>query len=403
MRDMMTVAGAKEKINALFGSLRLNPENGLIGEIHGRVLAEEIFATEFIPGFNRATVDGYAIRSGDLAGCSKVNPVALALVGQTEMGEHTATELNPGQCAYVPTGGELPVGADAMVMLEEVTVTNDGKVTFFSTYNSGTNQIKRGEDMQPGELVIPAGKKLKIADIGTLAAMGKTLISVYRQPLVGIISTGNELVPSGQPLGQQGKIRDVNTPMLIQAVMSNGGISKAYGIFRDDRQELTRIIRRAVMECDVVIITGGTSMDSNDIVQLVIGELGEIYIHGIALKPGKPTMVAAIDKKPVFGLPGNPVSAFFTFHLFIRPLIHAMQGFTERENKLSAPLAQPVFNTHGREEYLPVILTDGLVHPVASKSGLITTVSCADGYIVVPRDCRQIPQGQRVEVTLLDK
>jgi molybdopterin molybdotransferase len=348
-------------------------------------------------------VDGYAVISADLAGYSKLNPVALALFARSEMGEHTTAELKSGQCAYVPTGGELPSGADAAVMLEEVSLSADGKVTFTYACHPGTNLIKRGEDMQPGELVIPAGKKLKIADIGTLAAMGKTQISVFRQPVVGIIATGNELVPSSQPLAHPGLIRDVNSPMVNQAVLCSGGIPKVYGIFRDDRQELTRVIGNAVLECDILIITGGTSMDANDLVQLVIGELGEIFIHGITLKPGKPTIAAAIDNKPVFGLPGNPVSAFFTFHLFIRPLIHSLQGFFERENKISAPLARPVVNTHGREEYLPVILRDGLVHPVASKSGLITTVSCADGYIIVPSDCRQIPQGQIVDVTLLEK
>ena len=402
MLNIKSVNDVMDIIENRFGMERAGTENVSLVYALGRVLAEDIYASEYIPNFDRSTVDGYAIKVEDLVGCSDSSPAILRLVGQSKMGEHTVVQITNGQCAYVPTGGEVPGGTEAVVMLEDTTDLGDGSIGICKSCPAGMNMIVRGEDMEPGDLVISAGKRLKVADTGTLAAMGVVNVPVMKSPRVGIITTGDELVPASEPLTTVGMIHDVNTPMLHHAIQSSGGIPCEYGIIKDDRQLIGAVVQKAIGECDIVIISGGTSMDSRDTVSEVIGKLGEVIVHGIAVKPGKPTIFASIQGKPVFGLPGNPVSAYFTFYLFIRPLLHWLQGTKVIERKLAAPLMRTVVTNHGREEYVPIILQDGFAQPVASKSGLITTVSCADGFIRVPKDCNEIKQGQIVEVTLLE-
>lgn len=368
-----------------------------------RVLAENVVASAYIPNFDRSTVDGYAVKVEDLIGCSKSFPAKLKLVGQSKMGEHIALQITRGQCAYVPTGGEVPSGTEAMVMIEDAQDLEDGFIGIIKPYLRKMNLIFRGEDMKPGDLVIPAGKRLKIADIGTLAAMGMVNVPVMKKPQVGIISTGDELVPASQPLTQIGMIRDVNAPMLQHAIQASGGEPRQYGIVKDDQQAISEMVQKAIAECDLLLVSGGTSMDTKDMLTVIIDDLGEVIVHGITVKPGKPTIFGSIQGKPVFGMPGNPVSAYFTFHLFVRPLVHSFQGTQVVDRKMTVPLSRRFTTNHGREEYVPVILKDGFAQPVASKSGLITTVSCADGYIRVPRDQNEVKEGELVEVTFLDK
>lgn len=386
-----------------YGKVRMGSETIPLECALGRVLAQNVVASAYIPNFDRSTVDGYAVKVEDLVGCSRSFPAKLKLVGQTRMGMHTDVQLNRGQCAYVPTGGEVPSGTEAMVMIEDTTEMGDGTIGVCKPYLRKMNMIFRGEDMQPGDLVISSGKRLKIADTGTLAAMGIVNVSVMKKPLVGIISTGDELVPASEPLTQVGMIRDVNTPMLQHAVQVSGGEPRPYGIVKDDQQTIRSLIQKAIAECDLLLISGGTSMDVKDTLTSIIDDLGEVIVHGITVKPGKPTIFGSIQGKPVFGMPGNPVSAYFTFHLFIRPLIHSFQGTQVVDRKVTALLSRMVITNHGREEYIPVILKDGFAQPVASKSGLITTVSCADGYMCVPRDCNEVKEGTLVEITLLEK
>jgi molybdenum cofactor synthesis domain-containing protein len=384
-----------------FGTCRMETETVPLENALGRVLAEDILASAFIPNFNRATVDGYAVQVNDIRDCSEKTPVILNLVGHSHMGAQTTFSITRGECAYVPTGGEVPDGTQVMVMIEDTREVAGDRITFYKPYAAGLNLIFRGEDTQPGDRVIPAGKRLKIADTGTLAAMGIMEVPVRQRPRVAIISTGDEIVPAAQPISG-GLIRDVNAPMLRNAVQVNGGCSRFHGIVKDNLASIKAAVLVALPEADMLLISGGTSMDTRDAVTAVIADLGEVYVHGITVKPGKPTIFGTIQDKPVFGLPGNPVSAYFTFQLFVRPLLHSLQGTHPVDRQITLPLARDVVTNHGREECVPVIIADGLAHPVASKSGLITTVSCADGYFRIPRDLPGRKKGDFVEITFLD-
>ena len=389
-------------ITERFSAYRLKTESVSLEDALGRVLSEDILASAFIPNFNRATVDGYAVIAADISACSQETPVTLKLVGRSRMGTQTTFSIAHGECAYVPTGGEVPDGTDTMVMIEDTQMQSEEAITFYKSYAVGLNLIYRGEDTQPGNRIIAAGKRLKVADTGTLAAMGIMQIPVMLRPQVAIISTGDEIVPLDQPISG-GLIRDVNAPMLRNAVLVNGGQPYFYGIVKDNPAAITEAVKAALPKTDMLLISGGTSMDTRDAVTSVIAALGEVYVHGITVKPGKPTIFGAIQDKPVFGLPGNPVSAYFTFQLFVRPLLHSLQGTQPVDRQITLPLAREVVTNHGREECVPVIISDGLAHPVASKSGLITTVSCADGYFRIPRDLPGRNKGDLVEITFLDQ
>ena len=388
-------------ITERFGAYRLKTENVSLEDALSRVLSEDILASAFIPNFNRATVDGYAVIAADISACSQETPVTLKLIGRSRMGAQTTFSIAHGECAYVPTGGEVPDGTDTMVMIEDTQMQSEEAILFQKPYSAGLNLIYRGEDTQPGKRIIPAGKRLKVADTGTLAAMGITQIPVMLRPQVAIISTGDEIVPLDQPISG-GLIRDVNAPLLRNAVLVNGGQPYFYGIVKDNPAAITEAVKAALPETDMLLISGGTSMDTRDAVTSVITALGEVYVHGITFKPGKPTIFGAIQDKPVFGLPGNPVSVYFTFQLFVRPLLHSLQGTQPVDRQITLPLARDVVTNHGREECVPVIISEGFAHPVASKSGLITTVSCADGYFRIPRDLPGRNKGDLVDITFLD-
>ena len=396
------IAEVAQMISDRFGEYRLEAEQVPLEDAPGRVLAEDILASAHIPNFNRSTVDGYAVKAGDIHNCSEESPVQLNLVGRSFMGAQTTFAVQSGQCAYVPTGGEVPQGTETMVMIEDTRLVTENTVAFCKPYAPGQNLIYRGEDTKPGDRIIPAGKRLKVADSGTLAAIGIMQVPVYREPRVAIISTGDEIVPADQSISG-GLIRDVNSPMLRSAVRINGGRPQLFGIVKDNPSAITAAVVSALPQCDILLISGGTSMDTRDAVTAVIAHLGEVYVHGITVKPGKPTIFGAIQDKPVFGLPGNPVSAYFTFQLFVRPLLHSLQGTQPVDRQVTLPLARDVVTNHGREECVPVIISDGLAYPVASKSGLITTVSCADGYFRIPRDLPGRNKGDLVDITFLDQ
>jgi molybdopterin molybdotransferase len=393
-----------EIIASRFGSLRMPQESVPLEDALGRVLAQDVKAGAYLPAFNRATVDGYAVKAAGIASCSAQAPVSLQLIGEVHMGQHTLFQITEGQCVYVPTGGEVPEGADAMVMIETTHDLGNGMIAFSEPTRAGLNMIFRGEDTKPGDRVLPAGKRLKIADTGTLALMGTVSVPVMKKPRVGIISTGDEIIPADQPLSG-GLIRDANNPILRNAVLTNGGEPHVYGIIKDDMSEIRKTMEQAVAENDLVIVSGGTSMDSRDAIETIVTKLGEMLQHGVLLKPGKPTIVGSIAGKPVFGLPGNPVSVYFTFHLFVRPLLHSMQGTQPVDRHITLPLASDVSTVanKGREECVLVIIKNNLACPVASKSGLITTVSYADGYFRVPRELHGRDKGDLVDIIFLDQ
>lgn len=402
MLTVTSLSDANRIATDQFAGLRTEREMIVLEQALKRVLAEDICSREFIPGFDRSTVDGYAVKSADVFGCSDAIPALLTLVGEVGMGQSPAFSVGSGQCAGVPTGGEVPAGADTMIMVEYTEKIADGQIAVYKPAAPGANMIMRGEDSQPDQVMLLAGRCINAADTGTLAALGITTVPVMRAPRVAIISTGDELVPAGEEPGA-GRIRDVNAPMLYNAVREAGGDPYQLGIIRDNEETITAVVEAAVSQYDMLILSGGTSVGEKDAMPRVISKLGKMLVHGIAIKPGKPTLFGEIDGKPVFGLPGNPVAAFFIFYTLVRPILFSMQGARVTDQCVTLPVSRVVPSNHGREEIVPIMVRDGQAQPVASKSGLITTLASTDGFIRIPRELEGLKQGDLVEVTLFSR
>ena len=369
----------------------------------GRTLSEDIIAKEYVPDFNRSTVDGYAVRAADTFGCSDAIPAILSLQGEIRMGEDAGFALLRENCAYVPTGGALPEGADCAVMLEYTEDYGDGTIGILKPGAPGMNVIFRGDDVYPGKVVLQAGRVLSAQDIGALAAVGRTAVPVQRKLKIGVISTGDELVPPGQkPL--PGQVRDVNTALLSALLTEQGAEVHSYGIIVDDEDLLLETVTRAVQECDAVLLSGGSSVGVKDASCRIIESLGELLLHGIALKPGKPTIMGRAGNKPLIGLPGHPVAAFVVARLFVVPLLDRLSGRERPLWSVTAELSESVGANHGRAQVNPcrLLRQDGrvLALPIRSKSGLITQLAGADGFFCIERDCEGLPKGAPVQVYL---
>ena len=403
MLTVMTPEELLTRIANTFGPLDRPPETVGLDRALGRVLAREILAEEYVPGFDRSTVDGYALRGADTFGCSESIPAMLTCVGAVEMGKEPAFAVGPGQCAAIPTGGALPKGADAVQMVEHTEDYGGGEIGIVKSVPPGANLIFKGDDVKPGDLVLRKGRRLEPQDIGALAALGVTQVPVVPRLRVGIISTGDELVPPEQDPGP-GQVRDVNGPLVAALLVQAGAEAVPLGIVPDREEVLREAVEEALAACDCVVLSGGSSVGEKDAACRVMASLGEVLCHGVAMKPGKPTLLGRAGGKPILGLPGHPVAALFTAKLFLIPLLARLEGNTRRERTVSAKLAQTVPANHGRAQYTGVTLEekpDGLwAHPIWGKSGLITTLAGADGFFCVPRDREGIPAGEPVEVSL---
>jgi molybdopterin molybdotransferase len=271
---------------------------------------------------------------------------------------------------------------------------------FYKPVAPGANLILCGEDLKQGEVILKRGKKLGVADIGTLAALGIAMVPVFARPVVGIISTGDELVSPDESL-KPGQIRDVNSAMLKAAVEQLNGIVISKGIVEDNYEALKEACKTIISEVDVLLVSGSTSVGEKDNMPRIVSELGEMLIHGLAVKPGKPTIIGEIEGKAVFGLPGNPVAAYFIFEYLVKPLLLTMQAGKVETEQVEAKLTRAVSSNHGREEFILVRLDGSDAEPVPSKSGLISTVSRANAYFIIPRDQEGLPKGTLVQVTRL--
>ena len=377
-----------------------------LDEAIGRVLAEDVRAGEYVPDFDRSTVDGYAVRAADTFGCSDAIPAILTLRGEVLMGQGADLTLNAGECCAVPTGGAIPRGADCAVMVEYTENYGDGTIGIAKPGAPGQNMIFRGDDVFPGKTVLEKGRRLSAQDIGALAAIGRAEVPVTRRLRVGVISTGDELVPPDTVPGA-GQVRDVNAPMLCAMLKAFGAESVSYGIVKDNEALLWEKVHKAVSECDAVLLSGGSSVGVKDASCRIIESMGQLLLHGIAMKPGKPTIMGmTADGKPVVGLPGHPVAAYFVTKLFVLPLLARMEGRKSNNYTVTAKLTESVGANHGRAQYGCVRLErrDGelLAHPVRSKSGLITTLAGADGFFCIDRDCEGLPKDAEIQVTVCD-
>ncbi|PKL69845.1 MAG: molybdopterin molybdenumtransferase MoeA [Methanomicrobiales archaeon HGW-Methanomicrobiales-1] len=366
----------------------------------GRILSTIITADTDIPGFDRSVVDGYAVRAADTAGAGEAIPALLHCTGRIAMGRlDTEVIIGPGTCSYIPTGGVLPAGADAVVMVEYTEEAAD-TVLVKKTVSHGENVLLRDEDFKKGETVFSSGRRISSQDAGVLAACGCATVRVAKKPVVGIISTGNELVPVTTIPGP-GQVRDANASMLAAYLTEYGCIPRLYGITPDERQAFEEVLNRAVPECDVVLLSGGSSKDDRDMTAAVIATMGEVLVHGIAIAPGKPTIIGRIANKPVFGLPGHPASAFVVLIAIVRPLIDKMLGVQQNLQRTeNATLAINIPSQRGREEYVRVTVKNHVATPLFGKSGLLNTLIRSDGLIRIPAGSEGIEQGSEVEVIL---
>ena len=403
MLTVMTPEELLTRIANTFGPLDRPPETVGLDRALGRVLAREILAEEYVPGFDRSTVDGYALRGADTFGCSESIPALLTCEGAVEMGKEPAFAVGPYQCAAIPTGGALPEGADAVQMVEHTEDYGGGEIGIVKSVPPGANLIFKGDDVKPGDLVLPKGRRLEPQDVGALAALGVTQVPVVPRLRVGLISTGDELVPPEQDPGP-GQVRDVNGPLVAALLAQVGAEPVPLGIVPDREELLREAVEKALETCDCVVLSGGSSVGEKDAACRVMASLGEVLCHGVAMKPGKPTLLGKAGGKPILGLPGHPVAALFTAKLFLIPLLARLEGRTWKGRTVSAKLAQTVPANHGRAQYTGVTLEekpDGLwAVPIWGKSGLITTLAGADGFFCVPRDREGIQAGESVEVSL---
>jgi molybdopterin molybdotransferase len=373
----------------------------------GRVTTKSVTAPHPLPEFRRSTVDGFAVRAADTHGASDGLPAYLDLIGEVPMGAAPAMTLQANQCALIHTGGMLPKGADAVVMVENTQQARQDEVEIMRAVAVEENVIEVGEDISSGEEVIAPGTRLRPAEIGGLMALGITRLSVARKPRVGIISSGDEVIPPGER-PEPGQVRDINAYTLRALVEQAGGVPKGYGIVPDQPDAMLAVSSRALGECDVVVITAGSSASTRDLTGEVVNQLGKpgVLVHGVNVRPGKPTILGVCDGKAVIGLPGNPVSALVIANLFVRPVISALLGESRPRPtpKISARLSINLASQTGREDWVPVRLSpqpDGhLAEPIFGKSNLIFILARADGMVRIPPEATGLGVGELVDVWL---
>ena len=380
---------------------------GLI-EAVGRVAAEEIRSPVDLPPFDRSTMDGYAVIAADTFGASPGLPAYLKVVGEVRMGEKPRMRLSRGEAVRISTGGMLPEGADAVVMLEHTELVGD-TLEVIKPVSPGENVIRRGDDLRKGDLLIPKGRMIRPQEAAALAGAGVTSVLVHRKPRVAIIPTGDEIVPPDvEP--EPGRIRDMNSYSLAGLCLQEGAVPVCYPIVPDDLRELSRALEKALEEADLVLISGGSSVGTRDIALQAIESMpnSRVHVHGISIRPGKPVIIATVGRKLVFGVPGNPVSAIICFILFIRRAMRRMAGLegepegVEVEATLSASC--PSFDP-GKANFVPVKLekrSDGYAAtPLLGLSAMITTLTRADGLIKIPEGVEGLEEGERVRVMLI--
>ncbi len=393
--QVVSVSTAIEKIRKL--AVRCDDETVPLFMALHRILAEDVRADVDIPGFTRSVVDGYAVQAADTTGSSDAIPSIFPLRGRVAMGASAGIALRSGECIYVPTGGILPEGADAVVMIEHAEQIGN-EILVKKPVAHGENILFFNEDFSSGDVVCTRGRRLSPQDIGVLAAAGCIDVPVVRIPKIGILSTGNELVPVNvRP--RPGQVRDVNSYVVASFVREQGCTPVLYGIVQDDREELHSAISNAAKECDAVLISGGSSKDDRDMVAAIISEQGEILIHGIAISPGKPTIIGRYGNIPVIGLPGHPASAFIVLVAIIRYLFAGMTGETDSGvRSVQATLGQNVSSSKGREDYVRVAVKNGIATPLFGKSGLLNTLVKSTGIVRIPAESEGLETGTLVEV-----
>ena len=402
-----TISGARERLLQEVGDNFLKMETVKLSEAYGKCLAEDIYAKENIPDFRRATVDGYAVKASDTQGAGDSVPVFLSVVGEISIGKPALREIKNGECAYVPTGGMIPDGADAMVMVEYTELFDKRDAAVYSSVSAGNGVVQIGEDAKKGELLLSRGTVLHSAQTGVLASLGKHMVKVYAPWHITIISTGDELAEVGEEKGRC-QVYDINTHALYALAKEQGmTVDKAFSV-KDEDEKIEQALKDALLCSDIVVISGGSSQGKKDMTADIIDKIAEpgVWTHGLALKPGKPTIVG-MDKPSgtlLIGLPGHPVASIMVFQLLLVWLQKNLRGEKEAPG-VPAVLSSNIPGAAGRAVCQTVKLEkeeNGYrAIPVFGKSGLMHTLTQADGYVLVEADKEGICKGETVYVQLL--
>jgi molybdopterin molybdotransferase len=406
MKEFFKVTDLKKVLEYASDFPRVETEEVPLSEAIGRVLAQDIDADVDLPDFMRSTMDGYAVRASSTFGASEATPAYLSIIGSVIMGESPPFSIGIGQAAGISTGGMLPNGADSVVMIEHTEAVDDISIEVYRSVAPGQNILEKGEDISKSAVLVSGGKRLRAQETGLLAAFGQNRVRVYKKPVIGIISTGDEIVPIDEQPGP-GQIRDINMYTLSGLVKNAGADPVTLGIVRDNFNDLLKKCTLALDKTDMVLISGGSSVGTRDFTIEVLTALpdAQILVHGISISPGKPTILAKSYHHAIWGLPGQVVSAMVVFEVVVKPFIEQISGLSvkhKKKFKLPARLSRNISSSQGRADYIRVRLNekDGTLwaEPILGKSGLINTMVKADGLIEIGVNTEGLDKGAEVEV-----
>ncbi|MEY2583832.1 MAG: molybdopterin molybdotransferase [Ilumatobacteraceae bacterium] len=401
-REFFTAVTVSEALTGFRPARRTTIELVSLADALRRVVATDVTAPDALPGFPRATVDGFAVRAADTYGSSEGLPTYLTLAGAVRMGTAPTVTVAPGTCVAIPTGAVIPEGADSVVMVEHTAEAMKGTIEVTRPVAPGAGIVRADEDVAQGAVLVRAGRPLRAPELGLLAAAGVTTVSVHARPTVAIISTGDEVVPPSTKKLTAGQVRDATASALIGLTLEAGGNPVSVGIVPDDSHALEIALRQALESADLVVISAGSSVGTRDETAGAVAALGTIWCHGLAIKPGKPTLLAECDGVPVIGLPGNPLSALVVFRLIGTPLVWRLAGCETPppEPNTRARLSRDVPSAAGRLDVVQVTVHEGVAEPLFGPSALLSVLARADGYIVVPEPATGLDGGTEVEAIL---
>jgi molybdenum cofactor synthesis domain-containing protein len=400
MKPMKAFLGLEEGMQIIMDAVQPMDRTERVGLLEGvsRVLAEEVRATMDVPPFPRAAMDGYAVKAMDTFEAGNFSPAILDLLEVIHTAETATQEVRPGTCIQVATGSPMPAGADAVVMVED-TELDGTKVKVYKPVYPRQNASPLGEDIKQGASVLAPGTLLDPSKIGVLAALGLQKVVVYQKPQVAVIPSGNEIVVPGDAL-TPGKIYDINSYTLSSLIIENGGVPRIFRVMEDTLESVTSTIREA-LAFDLILISGGSSVGERDMMVEAVERMGEVKFHGIAVKPGKPTLCGIVEGRLILGMPGYPTSCLTNGYGMVAPALRKMARLRSKTiPSIRAPMARRYTSTIGRHQFLPVRLEGGEVVPVFKESGAITSMADAEGYIEIPANVDLVEKGEVVEVLL---
>ena len=395
--SLISFEEAREIINKNIKSIE-RTEEVEISDSLGRILYDDIKSKVDVPPFDRAAMDGYAVRAEDTFGAGQFNPKILECIDVVHAGEVSNKKITKNQCIQIATGAPLPSGADAVVMVED-TERDNNNIQIFKPVYPRRNVSGKSEDIKNKELILKKGMVLNPSKIGVLAAIGIDKVKVFEKPNVAVIPTGNEIAKIGTPL-KKGQVYDINSYTLASIVRENGCIPIVHNIAVDTYEEIKKIIKES-LKYDVIVLSGGSSVGERDVLVDVVKDMGEVLFHGVQIKPGKPVLCGKIDNKLIFGIPGYPTSCMTNAYLFLMPTLRKIAKIPEKkENIIKAKISKRVVSTLGRHQFLTVMVENNLARPVFKESGAITSMANANGYIEIPINVDLVEKGEVVEVKL---